>query len=624
MNAPVSARREGGRSILAAVLVALAVLPYLQTFRHDFVNYDDDVYVTENPHVQHALTSDGVAWAFSTFKGGNWHPITWLSHMLDVSVWGLNAGGHHLTNVMLHAANTLLLFLVLLGMTAKPWRSALVAGLFAVHPLHVESVAWIAERKDVLSAFFGLLALWAYLNYVLSPSIRRYLLIACFFVLSLMAKPMLVTLPFLLLLVDIWPLRRWKLWPIESTTSAEAEVPDAARPRHLEQASIAPHQIILEKVPLLVVGAVFCVVAIISQQAARNISSLSTFSFGTRIANAVVGYDLYLEKLFAPVKLAVFYPHPGHWRAAVVAMSAILLAIVTGTAITLRRKHPWLLVGWLWFIGTLVPVIGLIQVGLQSIADRYAYIPSVGIFIMIAWSIPAPLSSSAQRTWFALASACIGLLSLMTWVQVSYWRDSRTLFTHALAVTHGNFIAHQNLGDVLEREKNFAAALEQYRTAATERPGYGRIHENIANILLKQGRYQDALAELNYAIYRDPFSSTAFNNAGSIMLAGKQYEEAAKHLQRAVELDPDNVAAHINYGTALVKLERWDEAIAELGPITRAEPKRIVARTNLAIALAGRGDFDHALAELREVLRIAPDHAPAREALQRIESQRGQ
>ena len=613
----VTGQQQGtGRTLLAMALIALAVLPYLQTLSHDFVNYDDDVYVIENPHVQRGLTPDNFAWAFTTFKGGNWHPITWLSHMLDVTVWGAKPGGHHLTNVMLHAANTLLLFMIFLRMTAELWRSALVAALFAVHPLHVESVAWIAERKDVLSAFFGLLAVWAYLRYAHGASGRRYLLVICFFILSLMAKPMFVTLPFLFLILDIWPLRRWRLWPIE----AESQPNDQSVPRFEPRSG---YSILLEKTPLLVIAAIFCVVTIISQNAGRNISGLDTFPFSTRIANAVVGYDVYLEKLLVPVKLAVFYPHPGYWRSAVVAMSAVLLLVVSGVSFSQRRKHPWLLIGWLWFVGTLIPVIGLIQVGLQSIADRYVYVPSVGIFIMAAWSIPTALSSLVGRASIATACACIALLTVIAWVQVSYWQDSRALFTHALKVTQGNFIAHQNLGDVLEREKNFDAALEHYRTAAMERPGYGKIHENIANILIKQGRNQDALAELSYAIYLNPYSSSAFNNAGSMMIVANQYEEAARHLQRAVQLDPDNVAAHINYGTALVKLGRWNEAIDQLAPITRAEPKRIVARTNLAIALAGRGDSARAIAELRDVLQIAPDYAPARDAFQRIESQSG-
>ena len=376
--------------------------------------------------------------------------------MLDISVWGSKPGGHHFTNVILHAANTLLLFLIFSRMTGALWRSALVAALFAVHPLHVESVAWVAERKDVLSTFFGLLAIWAYFKYARDSSPRQYLLMICLFVLGLMAKPMLVSLPCILLLLDIWPLRRWKLWRIDDQSAATFEPKPTSR-------------ILLEKVPLLVLSAIFSIVAFISQSRAQTIPDGEMLPLSSRVANAIVGYDFYLEKLFAPVKLAVFYPHPVHWRPTVVAMSALLLLVITLVAILHRRQYPWLLVGWLWFIVTLIPVIGLIQVGWQSIADRYTYIPSIGIFIMAVWSIPTTHKSLALRAWIVAACAVIAALAVMTWVQASYWQDSRTLFTHAAQVTQGNYVAHQNLGAVLETEQHdLEGALELYRAAAKE------------------------------------------------------------------------------------------------------------------------------------------------------------
>ncbi len=609
----------------AALLIALAVLPYLQTLSHDFINYDDNLYVTENHHVQQGLTLPAISWAFTTFKGGNWHPLTWLSHMLDINIWDGWPGGHHLTNVALHAANTLLLFLILLEMTGGLWRSALVGALFAVHPLHVESVAWIAERKDVLSTFFGLLALWAYLAYTRRPSAKQYLAMTGFFILSLMAKPMLVTFPFLLLLLDVWPLKRWRLGPVDS----EGRRSHLANGR--DGSPVDPHRVshdaaikraILEKLPLFVVAAMFSVIAIVSQRGTGALGGLVAFPLSTRIVNAFVGYALYLEKLVAPVNLAVFYPHPGHWPMLQVAVSVAILLGITVVAIWQRGRRPWLLIGWLWFVGMLVPVIGLIQIGMQSIADRYTYFPAIGAFIMIAWSIPAAMPPMAKRAVIGAACICILGLTIMTWRQISYWQNSRTLFTHALAVTRGNFIAHQNLGSVFEGDGNLNAALEQYRWAASEFPGYGRIHENIGNVLLKQGRYPEALAEFKSAIDLDPHSSSAFNSIGSIALMNQQYDDAAKYFRRAVELDPDNVPAHINFGTSLVKLGRYDQAIAQLAPITRAEPKRIVARTNLARALAGRGNVDQAIAELHQILQMQPEYAPAREALQEIQINR--
>jgi protein O-mannosyl-transferase len=606
--------RQHNAAIAAAMLlVALATLPYLQTLGHEFVNYDDNFYVTENPHMQQGLTLHGFAWAFTTSKGGNWHPLTWLSHLLDVTLWGSNPGGHHSTNVILHTANTLLLFLIFWQMTGGLWRSALLAALFAVHPLHVESVAWVAERKDVLSTFFGLLTLWAYCKYARDSSAIRYMLTVCLFVLGLMAKPMLVSLPCILLLLDIWPLQRWRLWRIEDQATVPLEAKATAR-------------ILLEKVPLLVIAGVFSVVAFVAQNASQNIPEAAALPLSSRVANAIVGYVLYLEKLIAPVKLAVFYPYPSHWRPTVVATSALLLFLITAVALLYRRQHPWVLIGWLWFIVTLIPVIGLIQIGWQAIADRYTYIPSIGIFVLAVWSIPTTLKPLARRAAVAAGCAVIVILALMAWRQVSYWKNSRTLFTHAAQVAPGNFVAHQNLGNALEREGNVDGALELYILAAKERPKFAKtkIHENIANVLLQRNRYDEALAELRYAIEMDPSSSTAFNSIGSVMLMTGQLEEAARNFELAVRFDRDNMAAQINYGIALVKLERWNEAIAQLAPVARIAPRRIVARTYFARALAGRHDFDQAIAQLRQILAIEPNNGPARGELQKIELEKGQ
>ncbi len=639
MNATAKGHASRVTAMIGALLFALAVLPYLQALRHDFINYDDNLYVTENPHVLHGLNWKGIVWAFTTLKSGNWHPLTWLSHMLDVTMWDGWAGGHHLTSVLLHGVNTLLLFLIFCRMTDGPsspraesvqvadrtssiWGSALVAALFAIHPLHVESVAWVAERKDVLSSFFGLLALGAYVAYTRQPSVRKYLVTPCLFVLSLLAKPMWVTFPFLLLLIDIWPLCRWK--PFALDPGAPAIAAEATPPVVETEASRAlpRSRVILEKIPLLLIAAIFSVIAIVSQRSAGSVVGLAASPIWTRAASALVGYRMYLDKLIAPVNLAVFYPHPGHWRLTDVIVSVAILSIITAIAVVCRRRRPWLLIGWLWFLGTLVPVIGLVQVGMHSIADRYTYIPSIGVFVMVAWSLPAGVSRLGKSAVVTAVCAWLAVLTSVTWVQVSYWQNSRSLFTHALKVTRGNFIAHQNLGSVLEVEGNLDGALAQYREAVQESPRYGRIYANIGNVLLKQGRYAEALTELEKSIYLNPNSSTAFNSVGSIALINNRYEDAAKQLKRAVQLDPDNTLAHINYGFALVALGRNDEAIDQLAPITRAEPQRVLARTNLARALAGRGDVDQAIQELQGVLQIAPDYAPARGALREIETKK--
>ena len=596
------------------MLVTLAILPYLGTLGHDFVCYDDYFYVVENPHVRPGLTVSGIAWAFSTFSGGNWHPLTWMSHMLDTSVWGLKPAGHHFTNVMLHAANTLLLFLVFARMTGALWRSALVAALFAVHPLHVESVAWVAERKDVLSTFFGLLAIWAYVEYARDSSVRYYLLMLFLFGLGLMAKPMLVSLPCILLLLDIWPLRRWKLWLVNDQSPVSFE-------------SKATIYLLLEKVPLVILSAIFSIIAFSSQNHVRAITGGELLPLANRVANAVVGYHLYLDKLFVPIKLAVFYPYPGYWRLTVVAVSAFLLLGITLVAISYRRQYPWLLVGWLWFIVTLIPVIGLIQVGWQSIADRYTYVPSIGIFVMAAWSIPTSQKPFVRSAWIVAASMVIAALALMTRTQAAYWHDSRTLFTHAAQVTEGNYVADQNLAFVLETEENdLDGALKLYRKAANETPKFARttVHEVMANVLLRQGRIEEALAEARLAMELNPFSTIAANSMGLIMRAKHKDVEAAKYFQLAVKLDPEYYEAQINYGMTLVDLQRWDEAIEHLAPVARLFPQRYLARTYYARALASRGEFEQAITQLKQVLELKPNHAIAEETLRQIELEQKQ
>jgi Tfp pilus assembly protein PilF len=599
---------------VAVILVALATLPYLQTLRHDFV-YDDYFYVVGNPYVQQGLTWLGIVWAFTTSRGGNWHPVTWLSHMFDVSVWGSEPAAHHFTNVVLHAANTVLLFLIFWQMTGGLWRSGLLAALFAVHPLHVESVAWIAERKDVLSTFFGLLAIWAYIKYVRDSSRGQYLLMLCLFALALMTKPMLVSLPCILLLLDIWPLGRWKPLGIDDRTTATFTPQATSR-------------LLLEKVPLVVLSAIFSIVALISQHRAQNIiPGGELLPLSNRVGNALVGYHFYLEKLFAPIKLAVFYPYPGYWRPTVVAVSIFLLLVITLVAILYRRRHPWLIVGWLWFIITLIPVIGLIQVGMQSIADRYTYIPSIGIFMMLVWSIPTTHKSLALRAWTVAACAVIVILTVMTWIQTSYWKDRRTLFTHAAEVTEGNYIAHQSLGVALETEEHdLDGALKLYRTAAQEQPGFARtaIHENIANILMQQGHTEEAFAEARHALEIDPRSTTALNSMGSLLLTTGNNQEAVKYFLRAAQLDPEYLEAQINCGVTLVKLERWNEAIEHLAPVARLAPRRYLARTCLARALAARGDYDQAIDQVRQILKLKPDHVVAQELLREIQLEQKQ
>jgi Tfp pilus assembly protein PilF len=630
-------RFSGLRLATACIaLLAIALIPYLQTAKHDFVNYDDPLYVTENRMVQQGLTWDGVKYAFTTFDGGNWHPLTWLSHMLDCTMFRTSspapapgssqatplptqwAGGHHLVNVFLHAANSLLVFLVLLLLTGAFWRSALVAAMFAAHPLHVESVAWVAERKDVFSSIFGLLAIACYVRFTRRRSLIAYAGVVVCFALSLLAKPMLVTLPFVLILFDFWPLKRLAFARANNTIPVSPGV----------TANLSLSSSIVEKLPLLAMSIASAVLAVISQHAARTVSSTELLPPAARIANALVAYCTYLQKLFVPTGLAPFYPHPGSYPTFTVIACAMLLAAISTLAVVLLRRRPWLVVGWLLFLGMLVPVIGLVQVGLQSMADRYSYLPSIGIFIMVVWSIPWPQPRSqaaAFATEFSfdfsrlrpfillLCIAAVIALEAASFTQVGYWKDSKTLFTHTLAVSDRNFLAHQNLGNVLEREGNLDAAMDHYMKAVQTRPNYPRIYENIANIYLRKGMLDKAEAVIHQAERQDPYSATTQNTIGIIHLSRNEFELAESAFERAVSLDPSNMEIRGNHGAALMGMKRWQAAISELSAVKAAYPQRLGVRTNLARALAGNGQPGEALEEVRSILEINPHFEPARQ-----------
>jgi len=424
------------KTVVCVVLLALAVGVFVQTSDHQFLYFDDPLYVTNNVHVKEGITGKNFIWAFTTTTASNWHPLTWLSHMLDVEVFGMNPGGHHLVNVMLHAINAVLLFLVLAQLTGAPECSAFVAALFAVHPLHVESVAWISERKDVLSTAFGLLMLWAYGWYAAKPSVRRYGLVAIFFILSLLSKPMWVTAPFLLLLLDFWPLQRLK----DSPLGVDPACPPAP------QLPLA--RLIIEKVPLLLLSAASSVIAVVVQSRGGALNSLDRLGLDARIDNALVSYVRYLAKTFWPSVLAAYYPQtqagPPAWQ---VFGAVLLLLAITALVLWKVRAMPWLAVGWFWFLGTLVPVIGFVQVGSQAMADRYTYLPITGVFITIAWGAKR-IARNKQRIGVAMrvtAFVIIVVLSAVTFRQISYWHDQESLFTHTIAVTTDNGRAHHIL-----------------------------------------------------------------------------------------------------------------------------------------------------------------------------------
>ena len=534
--------RRGFLIGLGLVIVTLAV--YWQVLNHDFVDFDDDIYVTENPHVQKGLTIEGIKWAFTTTHAANWHPLTWLSHMLDCEIFGLNPSGHHLTNLLLHLGNTLLLFFILEQMTGTLWRSAFVAALFALHPLHVESVAWVAERKDVLVTFGGMLSLLAYQRYVQQHRLISYLLILIFLSLGLMAKPMLATFPFLFLLLDFWPLKRFQ-WCTDRLCKGEKGTALAVR---------NSLQLIREKVPLLVPVVISSIITFKAQLSSGAVSSLDAFSLKVRVANAFVSYASYVVKAIWPVHLGVFYPHPGDllpcWQAV---GSAVLVAAACFGAIRVSTRYPYVLVGLFWYFGTLIPVIGLVQVGEQAMADRYTYIPLIGLFIIVAWGVPKLSSGLARRKkWLAAAATVlISILMVLTWQQVQYWKNSITLFEHSIKVTSNNYKLHYNLGVALVKEGRIDEAVGHYSEALRIQPDSLNAHYNLGNVLARQGRIDEAIAHYLKVLRINPDYAAAHTNLGIALIGKKKFERTIYHFQEALRITPDDINAKNNLKNAL-------------------------------------------------------------------------
>jgi tetratricopeptide (TPR) repeat protein len=572
-------KRMSARYPVVVLLVVVTLAVYWRAGSNDFVNYDDTQYVTANAHVFTGLTADNVRWAFTTFEMGNWHPLTWLSHMADCRLFGLNPRGHHFISVFLHIANTVLLFILLDMMTGALWRSAFVAALFALHPVHVESVAWIAERKDVLSTLFFMLALLAYVRYVRRSGAVRYLLLLLAFALGLMAKPMLVTLPFVLLLLDYWPLGRFQF----EGTGAEA-----AADRHISANRISPSRLVLEKVPLFLLAAASSVVAIHAQQAARAVAPMEVLPVAARVANALTAYIGYLWKMAWPVNLTVIYPLSEQvpvWR---VVGAVLVLGAVTFASIRWARCFPFFLVGWFWFLGTLVPVIGLVQVGTQAMADRYTYIPFIGLFIMIAWGIAEAAKGwrSSRIVLSAAALAVMAVLSSLTWVQLGHWKDSIELFTHTLRYTRDNFTAHVNLGQAFDEKGRVDEAARQFSEALRINPHSAEAHGNLANSLSKMGRPEEAIPHYREALRINPADGTVQCNLGINLLEQGKIAEAIDHLAEAVRIRPDSMKAHYNLGIALAKAGRFEEAVGHYSAVLRMNPYDYETRKHLESAVA--------------------------------------
>lgn len=575
------------RLLICLCLFLITTALYAPARNHEFIHLDDNEYVTENPHVRAGLSVDTAVWAFSRSHSSNWHPLTWLSHAVDCQLWGLNAGAHHLTNVAFHAANSVLLFLVLHAMTGATWRSAFVSALFAWHPMHVESVAWVAERKDVLSTFFWILTMLAYHRYVRNPRWQQYLLVIACYALGLMCKPMLVTLPFVLLLLDYWPLRRLPGQEEDSRVSTF---------RHL----------LVEKIPLFLLAGASSVVTFVVQESSGSVIRVS---LPVRLANAAVSYVAYIGKMIWPENLAVLYPYRMMVPALEVIGAGLLLACITALVLRFAKRSPYVAVGWFWYLGTLVPVIGVVQVGAQSMADRYTYVPFIGLFIIGSWGIGGALNRLRFGRTVAACGAFVVLVLLIsaTSRQIGYWSDSISLFEHSLSVAPGSSSIHNNLGTALYYEGKSDEATAHFRKALELNPSHHGAHHNLANILQKEGKLEEAIAHYETALRLDPGYIEAHNNLANILKRMGKLDEAVAHYETALSLDPDYADGHYNLGNTLLKLGRVAEAIDHYEAALRLEPGYVKAHLNLGYILAAEGRMDAAIASFREAARLKDD-----------------
>ena len=638
------ARAKAPKDLLICLLLLGAVWAVFGQVRHfPLVDFDDLIYVTDNRHVAAGLTLESVSWAFTRSYEGYWAPLTWLSYMADVQFAGLDGGALHLTNVLLHAASTCLLFVLLQRATRARWSSAFVAALFAIHPLHVESVAWVAERKDVLSGFFWFLTCWAYFRYVERPGPVAYALVVGSFACGLMSKPMIVTLPVVLLALDVWPLGRLSI-------RAAAEGAGSRRPSSPPlQRSLA--WLLGEKAPLVAMSLVVAAVTFVTQRNAGGVASLDVIPPLTRIGNALLSYVIYLAKMVWPSRLAALYPHPLAVPAWQAVAAGLALAAVTVLVVRAARRRPYLLTGWLWYLVSLLPVLGLIQAGVQARADRYTYVPMVGVGIMVAWGLADLVRGSAALGRALAAAACV-ILSVHGVVarqQVQYWQDSETLFRRALSVTTDNYVVHTALGKAVRQNGRVDEAIAQFQEAIRLRPDFAEAHDalgealnaaqrpgealphlaeavrlspatsgylvNLASALASLGRTDEAAASYREAIRRAPGSAQARSGLGGALVAQGRFEEARGELNEAIRLDPGYAAAHHNLGALLSRMGRGDEAVGQFLEVVKLTPESVQAHLDLGTLLANQGRIDEAIAELAVAARLKPDEVMVRNNL---------
>jgi protein O-mannosyl-transferase len=636
--------RQGGIAIFMSknkhilmiyiLLIVAAIAVFWGVNECDFINYDDPSYVTENNHIQYGISTDGIRWAFTTGYFSNWHPLTWISHMLDVQLFGLQPRWHHLTNLLFHIANTLLLFFVLHRMTKAHWESAFVAALFALHPLHVESVAWVAERKDVLSMFFWMLTMGAYCWYVEHPRFQRYLIVVVFFALGLMAKPMLVTLPFVLLLLDYWPLQRFQQIPSDQKirTAADERVSGDKQKGNSKKKDTAVGEEVLaetpaesryrwalirsllwEKIPLFALTVLSSIVTYFVQQHGGSVASFEKVPLSDRFSNTFISYIAYIGQAIWPNNLAVLYPYPLLFPTWQVIGAALLLTAITITVIGKTKRAPYLAMGWLWYVGTLVPVIGIVQVGLQARADRYTYIPLIGLFIMATWGISEFSKNWRYRREALIASSTVVLLFLciVTWTQVWYWKNSITLFEHALNVTENNYIAYYNRGIAYSELRNYRQAIGDYDKVIEIKPKYTEAYSNRGNAYLHLGNDRQAIGDFDKAIEINPKHERAYNNRGTAYSNLGNDTQAIRDYDKAVEINPKYEKAYNNRGKSYSLLGNYRQAIGDYDKAIEINPKYAKAYNNRGNAYTKLGNYRQAIGDFDKAIEINPKYVEA-------------
>lgn len=584
-------------TILCGVLLAVTLIVFFQTGNHEFINFDDPLYVTNNSHVKGGVTGENILWAFTATTASNWHPLTWLSHMADVELFGLIPRGHHLTNVFIHTASTLLLFLLLVRITGASWQSLFVAALFALHPLRVESVAWVAERKDVLSCFFWLLTLILYASYVRNRQVKFYLLTLFSSIVGLMTKPMLVTLPVVMLLLDYWPFNRFNREQVTGGTALDSPL----------------FLLFREKVPFLLLSAISAVVTLYAQSEGGALKSLDSASFGLRIENAIITYIKYLGKTIWPQDLAILYPFPSSLPPWQVLVSCMVLIFIFAAIIKHRRRYPYLLVGWLWFFMTLIPVIGIVRVGGQSMADRYTYIPLTGLFILCSW-----LVSDLMRSWryrqtvlTALAGGILVALTAATWHQLSYWKNNIPLYEHTLQVTSHNYLIRNNYGIALAERGRLDEAILEYQEALRIWPRSATAHVNLGAALAHQGKFTEAIGHYTEALDLIPDYALAYGNLGRALASIGRTDEAVAQYEKALQFDPHFADIHLNLAILLLKAGKREAAMTHYETVLRLDPYSVKAPINMGAALAQQGSMDEAMRCFSQVLRIDPESVEA-------------